>query len=90
VISWLAERSPDAALVDVLRRAGQMSLTLYLIHVVVFNGFVNTARWVTPTGLDTALLFALGFWVIAILFAAWWNRFLGMGPFERIYRRFGG
>ncbi|HEY5877007.1 MAG TPA: DUF418 domain-containing protein [Ilumatobacteraceae bacterium] len=90
MISWLAERSPDSTLVDVLRRAGQMSLTLYLLHVVVFNVFVNTAAWVTPTGLDTALLFAIGFWVIAILFAAWWNRFLGMGPFERIYRRFGG
>ena len=90
VISWLAERSPDSALVDVLRRAGQMTLTLYLLHVVVFNGIVNTAGWVTPTGLDTALAFAGGFWVIAILFGAWWNRFLGMGPVERIYRRFGG
>ncbi|MGD9701735.1 MAG: DUF418 domain-containing protein [Acidimicrobiia bacterium] len=90
VISSLAERSPGSVLVDLFRRAGQMTLTLYVLHVVVFNGVVDTAGWVRPTGLDTALVFAGVFWVFAILIGAWWNRFVGMGPFERIYRRFGG
>jgi uncharacterized protein len=90
LISWLAERSPDAVVVDVLRRAGQMTLTLYLLHVVVYNGAVDWLGWVTPTGLDTALVFAGAFWAFAILIGAWWHRFVGMGPLERVYRRFGG
>jgi uncharacterized membrane protein YeiB len=90
IISSLAERAPTSPLVDTLRRAGQMTLSLYLLHVVVFNLFVNTLGWITPTGLDTALLFAAVFWGLAILVGAWWNKYVGMGPAERVYRRFGG
>ena len=90
IISWLAERAPTSPVVDTLRRAGQMTLTLYLLHVVVFNLAVHWLGWVTPTGLDTALVFAAVFWVLAIMVGAWWNRYVGMGPAERFYRRFGG
>ena len=89
VISWLAERSPTSAVVDLLRRAGQMTLTLYVLHVLVFNEVVNRRGWVTPTGLDTALVFAAVFWVVAIFAGAWWHRYVGMGPLERVYRRYG-
>lgn len=90
VISWLAERAPASPVVDVLRRAGQMTLSLYVLHVLVFNELVYRQGWITPTGLDTALVFAAGFWAVAILFGAWWNRFVGIGPLEWVYRRFGG
>jgi uncharacterized protein len=90
VISWLAERSPASRPVEVLSHAGQMTLTLYLLHVFVFNLVVNGLGWITPTGLDTALVFALAYWVFAILAGAWWHRNIGMGPAERFYRNFGG
>ena len=32
-----------------------MSLTLYVIHTLVFNFVVRWHGWVRPTGLDTAL-----------------------------------
>lgn len=90
IISYLAERAPESPVVDTLRRAGQMTLSLYLLHVLAFRLFVDTLRWITPTGLDTALVFAAVFWVLAILLGAWWNKYFGMGPAERVYRRFGG
>ena len=90
IISYLAERAPESPVVDTLRRAGQMTLSLYLLHVLAFRLFVDTLRWITPTGLDTALVFAAVFWVLAILLGAWWNKYVGMGPAERVYRRFGG
>ena len=65
-ISWLAERFVDAPLIDWLRRAGQMSLTLYIAHALVFNLVVDWLDWVGPTGLDTALLFSAGFWIVGI------------------------
>ena len=45
---------------------------------------------VGASGLDTALILSLTFWVFAIAIGAWWHRFFGMGPLERIYRGFGG
>lgn len=89
-ITWLAERFRRTRPVDVLRRAGQMSLSLYVLHALVFNVVVNLGHLVGGTGLDTALVFSGVFWVLAVGLAVWWHRFLGQGPAERIYRRFGG
>jgi uncharacterized membrane protein YeiB len=90
LITWIAERDPHAALVQWFARAGQMTLTLYLVHVLVFNLFVDWLHWVGGTGLDTALLFAGTFWIIAIAVASWWRRLIGIGPAEWVYRKFGG
>ena len=50
VIDIIAERFPRP--VDPLRRAGQMTLTLYLLHIVVFNFAVDWMGWVMiPLGL---------------------------------------
>ena len=87
-VDWLAERFPGPT--DPLRRAGQLTLSLYLCHVFVFNVVVDWLGWIQPAGLDVALVFALGFWVVAIAAAAWWQRAFGIGPAERFYRAFGG
>jgi uncharacterized protein len=87
-VDWLAVRFPIAT--DPLRRAGQLTLTLYLAHILVFNLLVDWVGWVDPAGLDTALTFALGFWVVGIFAAVAWSRHFGRGPAERIYRAFGG
>jgi len=87
-IDWLAERFPAAT--DPLRRAGQLSLSLYLLHIVVFNLAVDWLGWVEPAGLDLALTFAVGFWVVGLALAVGWQRRFGVGPAERVYRAFGG
>ncbi len=88
LIDWLAQRFPLAT--DPLRRAGQLTLSLYLIHIVVFNVFVDWCGWVRPTGLDTALVFAAVFWIAAITSAMVWQRRFARGPAEYVYRAFGG
>lgn len=90
LISWVADSYPTAAVTRMLQHAGQMTLTLYILHVFVFNAFVNWWGQVSPTGLDTALMFAIVFWVFAIAFGSLWHRFIGTGPLERFYRGFGG
>lgn len=87
-IDWLAERFPSAT--DPLRRAGQLTLTLYLAHILVFNLLVDWLGWVEPAGTEAALLFASAFWLAAIAFATWWQRRFGRGPAEYVYRAFGG
>ncbi len=88
VVDVLAERF--TTVLDPLRRAGQMSLTLYLLHIVVFNFVVDWMGWVVPGGLSTALLFAGGFWIVAIALANVWHHRYGRGPAERAYRFIGG
>jgi uncharacterized membrane protein YeiB len=90
VITWFSERHRNSETVQLLARAGQMTLTLYLLHVLVFNLVVDWLGWVGGTGLDTALIFAATFWALAIAVASWWRRLIGAGPLERLYRAFGG
>jgi uncharacterized protein len=90
VVGWLAERFAHAPLTRSLAIAGRTTLTIYVAHALVFDAFVTRWGLVRPTGLDTALLFAGAFWVLAVLAAVAWYRMFGMGPLERIYRRFGG
>lgn len=89
-IAWLADRFASHTVVDVLRRAGQMTLSLYVLHVLVFRAVVDVAGWVRPTGLDTAVVFTAGVWVVLIVAGAGWHRRRGSGPLEVLYRRFGG
>lgn len=90
LISWFTQRHQHNAAVQMLARAGQMTLTLYVIHVLVFNLVVDWLGWVGGTGLDTALVFAAAFWVLAIAVASWWRKQVGRGPLEIVYRLFGG
>jgi uncharacterized protein len=87
---WVAERFAGTPPINVLAAAGRTTLSLYVLHVLVFDAIVNWWQLVGGTGLDTALVFALVFWIFAIALAAWWQRFFGQGPLERWYRRFGG
>ncbi len=88
VVDWLAVRFPVAT--DPLRRAGQMTLTLYIAHVLVFKLLVDWTGWIEPAGVDLALAFALAFWAVGIVAAVAWQRRFGVGPFERVYRAVGG
>ena len=88
VIDWVAERFPTAT--DPLRRAGQLTLSLYLAHIVVFNLVVDWLGLIEPAGADVALLFAAGFWAAAIVIGTAWHRRFGRGPAEYVYRAFGG
>jgi uncharacterized protein len=89
LISYVAERTADTGITRSLQLGGQMTLTLYVAHVLVFNLMVD---WLGAVGggLGSALMFALAFWAFAVPSAAMWRRFAGLGPLERLYRRFGG
>ena len=89
-ISWIVELRQSDRAINFLARTGQMTLTLYIAHVWVFNFVVNWMRWVQSTGLDTALLLSIAFYCLAVPVAEWWNRLYGLGPVERLYRAFGG
>ena len=85
-ISWIADTFEDTAVIDVLRRAGQLSLTIYLAHALVFNLLVDWVDLVQPAGVGTALGFAALVWLCSIGGAVAYQHRFGRGPAERVYR----
>ncbi len=87
-IGWIAERTARSRVTQVFAVTGRSSLSIYVLHVLVFNLLVDWLEWVEPGGLTTALLFAGGFWVSAIALANLWHTHREFGPLEWVYRRF--
>ena len=90
IINQMAEKYASSKLVMTLRRSGQMTLTLYLAHVLVFYILVKWSDLIGATGLDTSLTFAICFWIFGISAASLWHHHFGRGPIERLYRLIGG
>jgi uncharacterized membrane protein YeiB len=94
LVSFIVERALRTIalrlFVKLLARAGRMTLSVYLLHVVFFNLVVHRLHWVGATGLDTTLVLSISFYVVALFIASWWNKHFGLGPAERVYRAFGG
>jgi len=90
LIVSLAERFAASPIVVAFQRAGQLTLSLYLMHVLVYYVFVEWTGWVSLSSVIAALVFALVFWVVAIAIGSWWHHRVGRGPAEVVYRAFGG
>jgi uncharacterized membrane protein YeiB len=90
IVSLVTDSREDHQAVAFLSRTGQMTLSIYLAHVFIFNLVVNWLNWVRPTGLDTALALSLAFYLTAVPISSLYFRKFGVGPFERVYRAFGG
>lgn len=86
-ISWIADRLAGTAAIGALQQAGQMSLTIYLGHALVFNLLVGQLDLIRPGGLRRALTFALAYWLVATAAAIAYERRFGRGPAEVLYRR---
>ena len=90
LIGWVAEVTRTSVVTRGFAAAGRTTLTLYILHVLVFNALVSYWHLIKPAGLDVALVFAGSFWVAAIIAAAVWQHRVGIGPAEWFYRKFGG
>ncbi|CAN5531516.1 heparan-alpha-glucosaminide N-acetyltransferase domain-containing protein [soil metagenome] len=86
VISWLVDRLVDVPVVDGLRRAGQLSLTIYVLHALVFNLLVDTLGFIDQGDVFAALLLAVLVWGVATVAAAAWQPRHERGPLEQVYR----
>ncbi len=89
-ITILCEKFHGSLGMRLAQTTGQLTLTIYLAHIFVYNIVVTQAGLVQPTGLDTAMTMSIVVFVAAIIWANWWSPLFGRGPAERLYRRFGG
>lgn len=89
VVSRVAEAHTDRPVIVALRRTGQLTLSLYLLHVLAYYAVVEWSG-VAVEGTGSVLAFAATFWILAVMVGSWWHHRIGEGPAERLYRAFGG
>lgn len=87
-ISALADHRPTALVTRTLAVTGRSTLTLYVLHALVFNLVVDWLGWVSPGSAWNGPLLALAFWLAAVMLANAWATRHEHGPLEVAYRSF--
>jgi len=75
---------------DVLCKTGQLSLTLYVAHVIIGMGFLEAIGRLENQTIEFALTSALVFNLLSIIFAWAWVSQFKTGPLEKIFRKLAG
>lgn len=88
VCFFLAEKFQYSRLLPMLVATGQMSLTLYVLHILFARILFNHAVQDTPRTLLLLAGTAIGFYGIAVVSAFFWKARFGRGPLELMMRRF--
>ena len=90
IVTILCEKFSGTLIMRLAQVTGQMTLSIYLAHIFIYNIVVNQLKLVTPTGLDTAMVMSVVVYIAGVVWANWWQQRFGRGPAERLYRHFGG
>jgi uncharacterized membrane protein YeiB len=87
---YFSERFSDSIINKWLYQTGQLSLTLYVAHVIIGMGILESIGRLENQTINFSLLSALMFCVCGIFFSVVWLKFLKAGPLEWIFRKVAG
>lgn len=77
-------------LLKIVVPAGRQTLTLYIAHVLIGMGILETLNLLGGQSLWTAVSLALLFSLIAVIYAFIWSRVFTRGPIEALMRKLAG
>ncbi|VAW48922.1 hypothetical protein MNBD_GAMMA03-81 [hydrothermal vent metagenome] len=83
----LAERYQHARLTRWLCKTGQMSLTIYIAHVVIGMGFLELIGKLENQNIEFAMLSASIFCIMAVIGSVFWLSHFKTGPLEWVFRK---
>jgi uncharacterized protein len=84
---YLSERFSETKITQYLYKTGQLSLTLYIAHIIVGLGFLESIGRLENQSIDFSLLSALIFCAASIVFSVAWLKFFDVGPLEWVFRQ---
>lgn len=84
---YLAERFAMSRLINWLVQTGKMSLTLYVAHVIVGMGVLESIGLLYEQTIDFAFLSASIFCCFSVIFSVIWLKSFQAGPLEIVFRR---
>lgn len=82
-----SEKFSNTKLHEWLAKTGQMSLTLYVAHVFLGMGVLESFGWLTEQTIELALFSAFLFCLWAIVFSVFWLNYFKTGPLEWMFRK---
>ena len=84
---YLSERFSETKITQYLYQTGQLSLTLYIAHIIVGMGFLESIGRLENQSIDFSLLSALIFCASGVAFSVVWLKFFDVGPLEWVFRK---
>ena len=84
---WLSQRYQQSQIMRSLYKTGQLSLTLYLGHVVIGMGLLESLNLLNSQPIEVALFSALVCCLCAIAFSVIWLHFFKHGPCEWLFKK---
>ncbi|PHR25841.1 MAG: hypothetical protein COA36_13305 [Desulfotalea sp.] len=84
---YLSDKFRESNIIIWLCQTGQLSLTLYVAHVILGMGVLDGMNRLNNQTIDFSLLSSLIFCVCAIVFSVFWLKHFKSGPLEWIFRK---
>jgi uncharacterized protein len=84
---YFSERFSESNINKWLYKTGQLSLTLYVAHVIIGMGLLEAIGRLENQTINFSLLSALTFCICGIVFSVVWLKFFKTGPLEWIFRK---
>jgi len=84
---YFSERYSHSCMHQWLHQTGKLALTLYIAHVVLGLGVLESMGLLTNQTIDLSLLCALLFCIFGTAFSVLWLRYFNTGPFEWLFRK---
>lgn len=78
---------PHTSIVMPLVSTGQLALTLYVAHVVIGMGFIETIGRLENQTLQFAIASASIFFILSVIFSHYWHKQFQRGPLEWMMRK---
>ncbi len=73
-----------------LTAAGRQTLTLYIAHILIGMGILESFGMIGGQTTSTAMVASVVFCVFATIFASIWSRYFKRGPIESVMRKLAG
>ncbi|WP_191600381.1 DUF418 domain-containing protein [Marinomonas algicola] len=85
----ISDRYSKSSIIQWLSQTGKMSLTLYIAHVIIGMGVLESLGMLENQTINVSLFNALVFCFFGIIFSVTWIRFFNIGPLEWLFRKIG-
>ncbi len=83
---YLSSRFASSRLLEWLNKTGQLSLTLYVAHVLVGMGFLEAIGYMENQSIVFSLCCALVLSSLGVAFSVLWLKYFRSGPLEMAFR----
>jgi len=83
----LTQVFPASRLNDWLSKTGQMSLTLYVAHVIIGMGILEAVGLLYNQSIQVSLLASLLFCIASVMFSVFWLSRFKSGPLEWLFKK---